>query len=555
MMKRNKLLSKIGAFLLIFTIGILGVGCNSKQKNGADKNSGSSVVEEDHYLFFSSPTYTLKVGYIIEIELFRVNVEGAATWESSQADVATVENGKITAVSSGETTITASVGEYSTSCKVIVQGAEEKQNIIFEYEEKHLTNGEEFLLLFTLENAEIDEVEFSLSNKDIITYQLEGEGLLITAEKAGVVTLSAVVGSVSKTVTFYIISKECSKLPTPENLRISEGILYWESVENAVKYSVKVDDGAWIDVAESQYKIPEGGWTNISVRAIGDGIYYSSSDSGMIDSGAIWNADLDPKATNLSYKQHISKALIVEDEERGNVLQLSYKNENVPQITFTTSADLSNVESISYWIKVVSAENKGAGYVPNIPGSGIDRADGFALTKTALGKDDLTAEDGWEKVTISGLKGVETKAPVGKGKYEKEQSMISYDENTGLYTVWFCWVARDSEKSAESAYTIYLDDIQVEAYMEKESTYKIYYDLGACQCSNISVDKLTQEISYGETVSLLIPNCDTHRFLKWVVRDTGGEYNENTYERNEDLYLVAIWGEYDKEEESWTGWI
>ena len=98
MMKRNKLLSKIGAFLLIFTIGILGVGCNSKQKNGADKNSGSSVVEEDHYLFFSSPTYTLKVGDIIEIELFRVNVEGAATWESSQADVATVENGKVTKV-------------------------------------------------------------------------------------------------------------------------------------------------------------------------------------------------------------------------------------------------------------------------------------------------------------------------------------------------------------------------------------------------------------------------------------------------------------------------
>ena len=553
MMKINKLLGKIGSYLLILIIGILSVGCNSKTNSGTDKNSESSM--EDNYLYFSSPTYTLNVGDTIDIELFRVNVEGTAAWESAQEDVATVQNGKVTAVSSGETTITASVGEYSTSCKVIVQGGEGNQNIIFEYEEKHLTEGEEFLLLFMLENAETKDVEFSLSEENIITYQLDGEGLLITAENAGTVTLSAVVGSISKTVTFYVVSKECQKLAMPNNLQISEGVLYWEGVEGALKYAVSVDEGDWIEVSDTQYQLPQQVWMTIFVKAIGDDIHNSSSDSNFINSGIIWSGDLDERATNLAYKQGVTSASIVEDEERGKVLQLSYKNEGVPQITFTTSTDLSNVESISYWVKVAQTENMGAGYLPNIPGSGVDRADGYALTKTVLGKDDLTAEDGWKKITITGLKGIDTKAPVKKGKYDKGQPMISYDDVTGLYTVWFCWVGRDSEKSAESAYTIWIDDLQAETYTEKKPVHTIYYDLGECTCSNVSVSALTQKVFNGQEIELLKPNCENHIFVKWVIQGTQIEYDAGIYDSNEDLYLVAIWGEYDKNEKDWTGWI
>lgn len=45
---------------------------------------------------------------------------GALTWTTSDEDVATVENGVITAISGGKATITASVGEISASCEVTV---------------------------------------------------------------------------------------------------------------------------------------------------------------------------------------------------------------------------------------------------------------------------------------------------------------------------------------------------------------------------------------------------------------------------------------------------
>lgn len=45
----------------------------------------------------------------------------ACTWSSSNAEVATVANGTVTAVAPGEATITAKLGELSAACKVIVK--------------------------------------------------------------------------------------------------------------------------------------------------------------------------------------------------------------------------------------------------------------------------------------------------------------------------------------------------------------------------------------------------------------------------------------------------
>lgn len=48
----------------------------------------------------------------------------AVVWESANEQIATVENGKVTALSVGETVITASVGKVVDSCKVVVEASE-----------------------------------------------------------------------------------------------------------------------------------------------------------------------------------------------------------------------------------------------------------------------------------------------------------------------------------------------------------------------------------------------------------------------------------------------
>ncbi|MCL2796942.1 MAG: leucine-rich repeat protein [Firmicutes bacterium] len=75
---------------------------------------------------------------------------------------------------------------------------------------------------------------------------------------------------------------EPQKLPTPVNLKISGGVLSWDSVPNASGYSVQVDNAAAINNGGfTQYAIPPcepGATLTLWVRAIGDGVMYLDSD-------------------------------------------------------------------------------------------------------------------------------------------------------------------------------------------------------------------------------------------------------------------------------------
>ena len=56
-----------------------------------------------------------------------MNTTDKIVWASSNPDVATVENGIVTAVFNGDTTITAICGDFSATCSVSVSGIEEPE--------------------------------------------------------------------------------------------------------------------------------------------------------------------------------------------------------------------------------------------------------------------------------------------------------------------------------------------------------------------------------------------------------------------------------------------
>ena len=119
------------------------------------------------------------------------------TWTSSDTGVATVENGKVTAVAAGNATITAKAGEQTAECAVTVTAAEEAtvpvESITLNKTEVTLTEGSSEILKATVtpEGATDKTVTWSSSEETVATVNAEGK---VIAVAVGTTTITATAG-------------------------------------------------------------------------------------------------------------------------------------------------------------------------------------------------------------------------------------------------------------------------------------------------------------------------------------------------------------------------
>lgn len=121
------------------------------------------------------------------------------TWSTSNAEVATVAKGKVTAVKEGEAIITAKAGEKSATCKVTVKnGVVAVESITLDKTSLSLTKGQTETLTATVapENATDKTVTWSTSDATMASVNQNG---LVTALKSGKVTILAKAGEPSAT--------------------------------------------------------------------------------------------------------------------------------------------------------------------------------------------------------------------------------------------------------------------------------------------------------------------------------------------------------------------
>ena len=119
------------------------------------------------------------------------------TWSSSAQTIATVEDGKVTAIKEGTATITAKAGEKSATCKVTVS-----KNVIAVTEvslnknELAINEGESETLTATVkpDDATDQTVTWSTSDASIATVDQNGK---VTAVKEGTATITAKAGDKS----------------------------------------------------------------------------------------------------------------------------------------------------------------------------------------------------------------------------------------------------------------------------------------------------------------------------------------------------------------------
>lgn len=118
-------------------------------------------------------------------------LDGVAYTSSNEAVATVAEDGTVTAVADGEAEITATLGDYTASCKVTVTTAPD--GIKFGKASGSLTvGGSTTLKLYTTPSEaaapDMSQVTFTSSDEDVAT--VDGEGK-VTAKKAGKATITA----------------------------------------------------------------------------------------------------------------------------------------------------------------------------------------------------------------------------------------------------------------------------------------------------------------------------------------------------------------------------
>ena len=197
-MKNNKLFALIGSLILITSLS----GCGS---TGAGRVDYGQVFGDNDYKVASvtlnesdvtmdigdTVTLTPTISYVDDQE-----VEVATSWRTSNARVAEVENGVVTAKATGTAYITYLAGIKSAGCKIVVAGGVDPVEppvipgtefvITLSAESRTLLVGESF----TLEATTSEEATITWNNSDPSVASFNNNGL-VTALSLGSTTISA----------------------------------------------------------------------------------------------------------------------------------------------------------------------------------------------------------------------------------------------------------------------------------------------------------------------------------------------------------------------------
>ena len=146
------------------------------------------------------------------------------TWGSSDESVAKVENGIVTAIGKGLSTITAKAGDTSATCMVTVSVPVE--NVTLNKTELVLQKGQEELLvaLVSPDDATDKTINWSSSNVSVVRVDQNGA---VAAEGAGtaVITASAGTKSATCTITVTIPVESISLNMTKRTIKVNETVL------------------------------------------------------------------------------------------------------------------------------------------------------------------------------------------------------------------------------------------------------------------------------------------------------------------------------------------
>ena len=174
-------------------------GCETPEQPGNQDPPKPVAVES---VSLSSQSLDLKVGEsaTLTATIKPSDAQATVSWSTSNASVATVSSGKVTAVAEGTATISASAEGKSANCQVTVKASApavvEVTSVTLDHHELALKEGESKQLKVSVkpDNATDKTVSWSTSNPAIVTVDKNGN---IKAVAEGTATVAAAHGNLS----------------------------------------------------------------------------------------------------------------------------------------------------------------------------------------------------------------------------------------------------------------------------------------------------------------------------------------------------------------------
>lgn len=140
-------------------------------------------------------------------------------WSSSDEAVATVSDGKVTAVDAGKATITVRAGDKSASCEVTVSIPSE--SITLDRTDLALNKGQSFKLTATVTPEDATDVlEWTSSDEAVASVSSDG---LVTAKAGGEAVVTVKAGKLSATCNVQVIVPTASISVKPESATLFVG--------------------------------------------------------------------------------------------------------------------------------------------------------------------------------------------------------------------------------------------------------------------------------------------------------------------------------------------
>lgn len=192
------------------------------------------------------------------------------TWASSKTSVATVSNsGDVTAVSEGETTITASAGGKSATCKVTVsKKVVQVESVSLDRATLSLVEGESVVLVATLSPSDATDktVTWSSSKQSVATVSSSGE---VTAVSEGETTVTASAGGKSATckvtvsrkviqVESVTLSQSTAEMLEGESIQLIATVLPADATDKTVTWASSKTSVATVSSSGEVKAVSEG---------------------------------------------------------------------------------------------------------------------------------------------------------------------------------------------------------------------------------------------------------------------------------------------------------
>lgn len=197
-MKKISITALICIFILMFAFFAVSCGKNDQTDSTSDsfpatsESNRTSETEEITSLKFTTKGAILEVGETFQIEYEKVG-NGEIKWKSLDENVASVENGIVTAVGEGNTKIEGKLGEISESFTVKVEKQTSVPSLKLSEKDVELVTGEttEITLQAEYKGKETKAESYGFnteSGADIAEVSLNGRILSLKALKEGVLT-------------------------------------------------------------------------------------------------------------------------------------------------------------------------------------------------------------------------------------------------------------------------------------------------------------------------------------------------------------------------------